>query len=48
LEEKKRNSQEAFVPGLDMPFWLCCMGFLQLLGAINGFFKGQSLTFICT
>jgi hypothetical protein len=32
----------------DTHCWLCCVGFLQLLGAIKGWFKGQSLNFICT
>jgi hypothetical protein len=46
-ERKKKKKETAgglFSPGLDMLFWLCCAGFLQLLGAT----KGQSLNFICT
>jgi hypothetical protein len=31
-----------------MPWSLCCAGFLQLLGAIKGWYKGQSLNFMCT
>jgi hypothetical protein len=31
-----------------MTWWLCHVGFLWLLGAIKGWFKGQSLNFICT
>jgi hypothetical protein len=47
-KKKKRNGQGAFFPGPDMPCLLCCAGFLQLLGAIKGQFKGQSLNFMCT
>jgi hypothetical protein len=31
-----------------VPCCLCQLGFLHLLGAIKGWFKGQSLNFICT
>jgi hypothetical protein len=41
-EKEKRKERKcrggvggAFFPGLDMPCWLCNMGFLQLLGAIK-------------
>jgi hypothetical protein len=46
--KEKRNGQGALFPGPDMPGWLCCVRFLQLLGAIKVSFKGQSLNFICT
>jgi hypothetical protein len=35
-EKKKTNGWGAFSPGLDMPCWLWCMGFSQLLGTIKG------------
>jgi hypothetical protein len=47
-KERKRNGQGSFVPGPDMPCWLCCMGFLWMLSAIKDRFKGQSLNFMCT
>jgi hypothetical protein len=52
-KKKKTKNKRAmvrglFFPGPDMPCWLCHVGFLQLLGAIKGCFKGQSLNFICT
>jgi hypothetical protein len=37
--KKKRKGHLArrlFHPWPDMPCWLCCMGFLWLLSAING------------
>jgi hypothetical protein len=37
--EKKRESEMAGggqFPGLDTHCWLCCVGFLWLLGAIKG------------
>jgi hypothetical protein len=34
-EKKKRDSQEAFFLGWDMPCWLCHVGFLWLLEAIK-------------
>jgi hypothetical protein len=37
---------EKISPGLDPPCWLCSG--LQLLGAIKGWFEGQSLNFYCT
>jgi hypothetical protein len=37
-EEKKERetARGLFFPGPDMPFWLCCMGFSQLLVTIKG------------
>jgi hypothetical protein len=29
-----------FFPEPDIPCWLCCMGFLLLLGGFKGWFKG--------
>jgi hypothetical protein len=34
--KKERNGRGAFFPGLDIPCWLCQVGFLQLLGASKG------------
>jgi hypothetical protein len=34
--KEKRKAGMLFFPGLDMPCWLCHMGFLQLLDAIKG------------
>jgi hypothetical protein len=48
LKKEKRNGRGPFSPGLDMPCWLCRMGFLWLLGAIKDWFKDQSWNFICT
>jgi hypothetical protein len=35
-KKRERNSLGAFIPGLDMTWWLCHVGFLWLLGAIKG------------
>jgi hypothetical protein len=34
--ERERNGQGAFFPEPDTPCWLCCIGFLRLLGEIKG------------
>jgi hypothetical protein len=47
-KKKKKNGQGAFFPQWDIPSWLCCVGFSQLLGAITSCFKSQSLNFMCT
>jgi hypothetical protein len=41
IEENKKEREKlpgafVFSPGLDIPCWLCCTGFLCLLGAIKG------------
>jgi hypothetical protein len=50
-EEKERKKKtiawgRSVSPGLDLPCCLCCSS--QLLGAIKGWFEGQSLNFSCT
>jgi hypothetical protein len=54
-KKKKREKEKITAGGLlsqglrpDTPCWLCLAGFLQLLGAIKGLLKGQSLNFMCT
>jgi hypothetical protein len=35
-KKKKEMARGLFFLGLDTPCWLCCVGFLQQLGAIKG------------
>jgi hypothetical protein len=47
-KKKKEIATGLFSLGSDMPCWLCCTGFLWLLGEIEGGLNGQSLNFMCT
>jgi hypothetical protein len=42
-EKKERETSGGlFFSRLDIPWWLCCMGLLWLLGGTKGWFNGQS------